>query len=96
MPPNVGHISIDPRNGCLVTNLSKLPSDKLNFGAGCPELILPLTIEKNSIAILAKKENFILRFAYQLHSLMLANSIREGSVLRAGLEPACLLPSEGS
>lgn len=54
----------DPRRGCLVTNLSKLPSDKLNFGAGFPELIIPLTSEKNSAGILSKKENYILRFAY--------------------------------
>jgi hypothetical protein len=54
----------DPKSGCLVTNISKLPSDKLNFGTGSPELILPLTVEKNSTAILAKKENFILRFAH--------------------------------
>lgn len=54
----------DPARGCLVTNLSKLPSDKWDFGAGSPELIIPLTIEKNSTAIFAKKENFILRFAF--------------------------------
>jgi hypothetical protein len=54
----------DPRCGCLVTNISKLPSDKLDFGTGSPELNIPLTIEKNSTAILAKKENFVLRFAY--------------------------------
>jgi NRPS condensation-like uncharacterized protein len=54
----------DPSSGCLVTNLSKLPADKLNFGGGPPELILPLTAEKNSTAILAKKENYVLRYAY--------------------------------
>lgn len=54
----------DPRYGCLVTNISRLPVHKLNFGTGCPELIFPLTIEKNSTTILAKEENFILRFAY--------------------------------
>ena len=54
----------DPRNGCLVTNLSRLPADKLNFGTGSPELIFPLTIEKNSTVVLAKEENFILRSAY--------------------------------
>ena len=54
----------DPKSGCLVTNISRLPSDKLNFGTGSPELILPLTVEKNSTAILAKNENFILRFAH--------------------------------
>ncbi|MCK5704381.1 MAG: hypothetical protein KAI29_24675, partial [Cyclobacteriaceae bacterium] len=54
----------DPRHGCLVTNISRIPVDKLNFGTGVPELVFPLTIEKNSTGILAKKENFILRFAY--------------------------------
>jgi len=54
----------DPDHGCLVTNLSKLPADKLDFGTGSPDLIIPLTVEKNSTAILAKKENFVLRFAF--------------------------------
>lgn len=54
----------DPESGCLVTNISRLPTDRLNFGAGSPEIVLPLTIEKNSTAIMAKDENFILRFAY--------------------------------
>jgi hypothetical protein len=54
----------DPDRGCLVTNLSKLPADKLDFGTGSPELIIPLTVEKNSTAILAEKENFILRYAF--------------------------------
>lgn len=54
----------DPRQGCLVTNLSKLPVDRLNFGRGNPDLIFPLTIERNSTAILADKDNFLLRFAY--------------------------------
>jgi hypothetical protein len=54
----------DPRCGGLVTNLSKLPSDKLDFGSGGPELIVPLTIEKNSTGILAKKQDYVLRFAY--------------------------------
>ncbi len=54
----------DPRHGCLVTNISRLPVSKLNFGTGPPELIYPLTIEKNSTTILAKEKNFILRFAY--------------------------------
>jgi hypothetical protein len=54
----------DPGCGCLATNLSKLPVDKLNFGMGNPDLIFPLTIEKNSAAILADKDNFLLRLAY--------------------------------
>jgi len=54
----------NPERGCLVTNLSKLPSDKLDFGSGPPNFIAPLTIENNSAAILADKDNFILRLAY--------------------------------
>jgi len=54
----------DPQRGCLVTNLSKLPANKLNFGTGNPDFIFPLTIEKNSAAILSNKDNFILRLAY--------------------------------
>jgi len=54
----------DPERGCLVTNLSKLPSDKLDFGTGSPKLAIPLTIEKNGAAILAKNENFVLRLAF--------------------------------
>jgi len=54
----------DPASGCLVTNISRLPVDKLNFGTGSPDLIFPLTIEKNAAAVLAKEENFVLRFAF--------------------------------
>lgn len=38
--------------------------EKLDFGNGPPDLVIPLTAEKNSAAILAKNENFILRCAY--------------------------------
>jgi hypothetical protein len=54
----------DPASGCLVTNISRLPVDKLNFGKGGPDLIYPLTIEKNAAAILVKDENFVLRYAH--------------------------------
>jgi len=54
----------DPASGCLVTNISRLPVNKLNFGTGSPDLIFPLTIEKNAAAVLAKEENFVLRFAF--------------------------------
>jgi hypothetical protein len=54
----------DPDRGCLVTNLSKLPAEKLDFGTGSPDLVIPLTVEKNSAAILAKKENFVLRYSF--------------------------------
>jgi hypothetical protein len=54
----------DPESGCLVTNLSRLPVDKLDFGTGRPELILPLTVERNSAGILADRDNFVLRLVY--------------------------------
>jgi hypothetical protein len=54
----------DPDSGYLVTNISRLPVDKLDFGTDPPDLIFPFTIEKNAAAILAKDENFVLRFAY--------------------------------
>jgi hypothetical protein len=51
----------DPASGCLVTNLSRLPVTKLDFGSGNPDFIFLLTVEKNSAAILGDKENFIIR-----------------------------------
>lgn len=54
----------DPEVGCLITNLSKLPTNQLNFGTGDPDLVLPLTIGKNSAVILADEANFILRIVY--------------------------------
>ncbi|MBN2409728.1 MAG: hypothetical protein JXE07_08325 [Candidatus Aminicenantes bacterium] len=51
----------DPDSGCLVTNLSRLPVDRLDFGTGSPGFILPLTVGRNSAGILADAENFILR-----------------------------------
>ena len=54
----------DPATGCLVTNLSKIPMQKLNFGYGPPEFIFPLTVGKNSAAILANKEYYLLRLVY--------------------------------
>jgi len=53
----------DPERGCLVTNLSKLPAEKLDFGTGGPSAIVPLTVEKNGGAILARQENYVLRYA---------------------------------
>jgi hypothetical protein len=54
----------DPTRGCLVTNLSRLPLDRLDFGTGPPERVIPLTIERNGAAILARGENYLLRYAY--------------------------------
>jgi hypothetical protein len=54
----------DPEEGCLITNLSKLPTHKLDFGSGKPEFIFLLTVGKNSTAILANRDHFILRYVY--------------------------------
>ncbi len=54
----------DPDKGCLVTNLSKLPAERLDFGTGGPRAIVPLTVEKNSAAVLARGENYLLRYTY--------------------------------
>jgi muramidase (phage lysozyme) len=54
----------DPETGCLVTNLSRLPAHRLEFGQGIPELVFPLTVGKNAASVLADKDNFILRFVY--------------------------------
>jgi hypothetical protein len=53
-----------PERGCLVTNLSRLPSDKLDFGSGPPDLVVPLTSERNSVGILSKKDRFLLKYGY--------------------------------
>ena len=54
----------DPENGCHVTNLSRMPIQKLNFGSGSPEFVFLLTIGRNSTAILADKEDYLLRLVY--------------------------------
>ena len=54
----------DPQQGCLVTNLTKLPVNELDFGSGPPDFIFPLTIEKNSAALLTRQNNYLLRLAY--------------------------------
>lgn len=59
-------VPYNPFEGCLVTNLSRLPTGKLNFGSGNPDFIIPITIEKNSTVVLAEKDNFILRLVYQV------------------------------
>lgn len=54
----------DPDAGCLVTNLSRLPAHKLDFGTGPPDFIFPLTVERNSAGILADENNFVLRLVF--------------------------------
>jgi hypothetical protein len=54
----------DPDTGCLVTNLSKLPAESLDFGAGGPGAIVPLTVDRNGAAILSRKDRYVLIVAY--------------------------------
>jgi hypothetical protein len=54
----------DPERGCLVTNLSRLPAERLDFGTGAPRLAVPLTVEKNSVGVLSRGEDFLLRWAF--------------------------------
>ncbi len=54
----------DPRSGCLVTNLSRLPTDRLDFGSGTPDTVLPLTVGKNSGAVLGDGDRFVLRMEH--------------------------------
>ena len=57
-------VPYDPGSGCLVTNLSRLPVNKLNFGNGTPDLIFTMTIAKNSAVILADHNFHILRLVF--------------------------------
>jgi len=54
----------DPRKGILVTNLSRLPLERLDFGTGPPDFSLLLTVGENSAAILSDADHFVLRMAY--------------------------------
>jgi len=53
----------DPEKGCLITNLSRMPVHKLDFGSGYPDFVFLLTVGKNSTAILADRDDYLLRFA---------------------------------
>ncbi|NHJ05238.1 MAG: hypothetical protein EAX90_10460 [Candidatus Heimdallarchaeota archaeon] len=51
----------DPEKEFLVTNLSRMPITKLDFGSGPPEVIVPLTRGKSGAAILIQDDKFILQ-----------------------------------
>jgi hypothetical protein len=51
----------DPQAGCLVTNLSMMPTGRLDFGSGTPDYVLPLSIGKNSAAVLGDGDKFVFR-----------------------------------
>lgn len=54
----------DPETGCLVTNLTKLPVTRLDFGTGMPDHVFPLTVGRNSAAVLDEGESYTLRLIY--------------------------------
>jgi hypothetical protein len=54
----------DPEKGCLVTNLSKMPVSRLDFGSGTPDHVFPLTVGRNSAAVLDDAESYVLRLIY--------------------------------
>ncbi|KAA3613864.1 MAG: hypothetical protein DWQ05_16445 [Calditrichaeota bacterium] len=49
---------------CLVTYRTRMPIHKSIFGMGIPVFTFPLTIGKNSTAILDDKENYLLRLVF--------------------------------
>ena len=51
----------DPESDCLVTNLTRLPTSRLDFGGGPPSRALPLTLAQNSAAILVDGDRYVLR-----------------------------------
>jgi hypothetical protein len=53
----------DPDTECLVTNLTRMPIKRLDFGSGPPTFIEPLTRGRSGAAILAKDNKFVLRLA---------------------------------
>ncbi len=58
----------DPDNGCLVTNLTKMPVNHLDFGSGQPTLVLPLTLAKNSVVVLDHGDDYLLRMVHPSHN----------------------------
>jgi hypothetical protein len=54
----------DPEKGCLVTNLSRMPIQKLDFGSGSPDFTFLITIGRNSTALLVDKYDYLLRLVY--------------------------------
>jgi hypothetical protein len=51
----------DPEKEFLVTNLTRMPITRLDFGSGLPEIIVPLTRGRSGAAILAQNDKFILQ-----------------------------------
>jgi hypothetical protein len=54
----------NPENGCLTTNLTRMPIHKINFGQGIPSFVFTLTIGKNSAVILKAEDNYLVRLVH--------------------------------
>jgi len=53
----------DPDNECLVTNLTRMPISRIDFGSGPPTTIEPLTRGRSGAAVLIQNNKFVLRLA---------------------------------
>jgi hypothetical protein len=53
----------DPDSECLVTNLTRMPITRLDFGSGPPTTVEPLTRGRSGAAILVQDDKFVLRLA---------------------------------
>ncbi len=53
----------DPDNECLVTNLTRMPIARLDFGSGPPTSVEPLTRGRSGAAVLIQDDKFVLRLA---------------------------------
>ncbi|MFC1627680.1 acyltransferase [Gemmatimonadota bacterium] len=54
----------DPERGCLVTNLTRMPTDRLDFGSGPPALLHPLTTGTHAAAIMKDEDRYVLQVAH--------------------------------
>ena len=54
----------DPETGCLVTNLTRMPTHRLDFGSGTPALIVPITSGRHAAALLRTSDRYLIRVAY--------------------------------
>ena len=54
----------DPDSGCLTTNISRLPTHRLDFGSGPPAMVIPLTVARHSAAIFRYGDEYRVRLAY--------------------------------
>jgi hypothetical protein len=51
----------NPDTGCLVTNLTRMPVERLDFGSGPPVLVYPLTTGRRAAALMRLENRFVIR-----------------------------------